>query len=395
MSLIKQAVGAISKCISGNVHLDSTDRPAGNDGAEQQQMEIMQLMTKGFRIEKQKKQLQMVTAPRSTSTYSSSEARTVKPKQDLSSKSRLFLSVAVCDIKVGWSTARAQDPVLLVHLIKLFVGMTVMGGVYGPPEYEVVCSQLTLEDWDYGVESNNISKFVSILMPRAIILNDEVTFAVRDISQSILNLTVYSENSLPSLVAFSPLCKLDLRCDVKKFEGLDLLVQLTHFTTSNDDLNNIVYHMISSGIDFSKLTNLILSYFTSMKDFLKLNAMLPSLTTFGTINLRGHQHDLVVSHEHQQMIPQRCTLRRIRVLKVLVGQLNEFSFSALIEAMVHSFKGVKRLIIDFCELKTPLDYKGFKLQLGRARRSTSLLVVIILFEDKSDLLEFQQGWESL
>ncbi|KAJ3320779.1 hypothetical protein HDU76_000231 [Blyttiomyces sp. JEL0837] len=137
----------------------------------------------------------------------------------------------------------------------------------------------------------------------------------------------------------------------------------------------------------------IINHFAAMDEFLTLNALLPSLRTFGTIDLCQNPHDLVVSRQLEQTIPQRCSLQRIKALRVLVNVLNETSFAALIEAMVHSFTGVKRLIIDYFEIKKQLDFDGFKLQLRRANTSTSLLEIVFLFGSSKSMLDFEKGCE--
>ncbi|KAJ3327804.1 hypothetical protein HDU76_011097 [Blyttiomyces sp. JEL0837] len=359
-------------------------------------------MTKVFQIQQIKKQYEWVTAARSTSSSSSEDVLTAKPKQDLRSKPRLFLSVAVCDIKLGWSMAREQDPVILLNLIKHFVGMTVLGGRYRPVDNEVVCCRLTLDNWDGGCESNNITKFVSALIPRAIQLNTyETLFTIRDLSQSVLDLKLDFWGSIPNFVSFSHLAgclrKLDILCDVQRYELLDSLIHLTHLTVS-DHNGKLVNQMISNEVDLARLKNLVfvesIYGLTNMDDFLTLNALLPSLTTFGSIDLCQNPYVLVVSHEHQQQIPQSCNLGRIEALGVLVQVLNEPTFAALIEAMVHSFTGVKRLIIDFCEFNGPLDFGGLEKQLRHARSSTKLLEIIVIFGTEDDMFKFEKGCEA-
>ncbi|KAJ3334374.1 Phosphatidylglycerol/phosphatidylinositol transfer protein [Blyttiomyces sp. JEL0837] len=177
-----------------------------------------------------------------------------------------------CPIEKGHQEIR--HTVDIPREVPPFVGVTVLGVTYDPAIYEIVCSRLNVENWDDGSKSGNISKFVSILMPRFIEMDWDTMFAVRDISQSSLDLKLYASEIPNSVFSHLSSClrKLHLTGSVDDYDGLNTLVHLNHLTVVRyHHFGNIVNHMISSRVDFARFKHLaavqLLGTYPTIDDF--------------------------------------------------------------------------------------------------------------------------------
>ncbi|KAJ3327805.1 hypothetical protein HDU76_011098 [Blyttiomyces sp. JEL0837] len=372
---LRQAVDATPKCVLVDVNVARNKTVNPNSPKEKE--DTVNLMERSFRIKYAPGQkYKTIMTPKATAKADTACSTTVVTRDVHIGirKTPAYLSIDCCSVE--------KPSLKTVHYDVIFRDVSFGRGVDGFSE---------------EATNTNSKQFMSILVPARVTCKDEYLHLFSELSQSRLHLALSSTRKpyhadFTSVSHFADcLWKLEMADSVFSLNGLDKLVHLTDLSFSprkkDEDFRDIIER---NEIDISKLNKLSFLYIPrdsiakySMGTFLAFNSKIPSLKGFGVIDLGENPHDLIMSHKDQQRLPPNCQLDRYQVLRVAVRHFGTLQFGALIEALVHSFTGVRRLIVESFSLEAPLG-QDIRVLLHRARHSTRLSELVFQFLDVCD-----------
>ncbi|KAJ3307188.1 hypothetical protein HDU76_004691 [Blyttiomyces sp. JEL0837] len=272
--------------------------------------------------------------------------------------------MASCNVTINCTSILMHDAEEFVKLIKSFISVSVFRGSVKPTTDDIICRQFDFGEF-HGVEESNLAgietlrKFMSGMNPQKVLCDHRAFKYLQHLSQPSVHLIVTSGRDTPisDILRYYGLARgvwnLEVYGALRHKSALNWFPQLTHLSIEI----NVGSWMRSVLVEYlNKLEHLLyldirtINGSLTIEHFLEINARIPSLKGFRTIGLGDEPYDIVVSKEHQQSFPSNCKLERLQTLQVSLPVLGISHVNALVEAMVYSFTGIKRLLVDVTTL---------------------------------------------